>query len=161
MILTSALRILVLSQLLHQTGPLLLWAHLRRRYLYWMPTFAMTGAICLSWRLTLDSDWSESEADGDEVPAMIAEFCALRGDQPMLRYGHIADDDPLANYHHVDVGLDDEQEVEKAIHGLLDTTKRTNVLSEEGYGRLEETVWKHKSVWVLKLGIIRRLKYSR
>jgi hypothetical protein len=36
-----------------------------------------------------DSDWSESEADVDEVPAMVAEVCVLREDQPMLRYGHI------------------------------------------------------------------------
>jgi hypothetical protein len=62
-----------------------------------------------------DSDWSESEADGYEVPAMVAEVCALREDQPILRYGHIGDDDPLADYHRVDVGLDDEHEVEKAI----------------------------------------------
>jgi hypothetical protein len=50
----------------------------------------------------------------------------------------------LADYHHVDVGLDDEQEVEKAIRELLDMTKRAEVLSEEGYERLEAMVWKRK-----------------
>lgn len=80
-------------------------------------------------------------------------------EQPLLRYGHIVDDDPFVDYHHVDVGEDDAREVNTAIEGMMPSmtvfTSRastitmmvmvlaaveTRLLSEAGQARLTKMV---------------------
>jgi hypothetical protein len=60
--------------------------------------------------------------------------------QEYLVYGDIADDDPLIDYHHVEVGKDEPETLRQAVDGMLSNAMNTGILSEAGNAKLKELV---------------------
>jgi hypothetical protein len=72
--------------------------------------------------------------------------------QEYLVYGDIADDDPLIDYHHVEVGKDEPETLRQAVDNMLSNAMNTGILSEAGNAKLKEFVYKHRDIWALKMG---------
>jgi hypothetical protein len=83
-----------------------------------------------------ESDLSASDQGSvDEVSEMIAHLNTLRENPSPLIYGNIADADPLAEYHDVDVGVDNQDDVNDAVQDMIQPALDTNILSAAGEAR--------------------------
>lgn len=91
--------------------------------------------------------WSTQLAQLEGAPAQNADT-----DTPLLRYGHVMDDDPLADYHYVEVGEDDAKELDLGIEEMLSQRQVTHMISDAGQARLSKMVSDYKDILASKLG---------
>jgi hypothetical protein len=52
--------------------------------------------------------------------------------QEYLVYGDIADDDPVIDYHRVEMGKDEPETLRQAVDDMLSNTMNTGIISEAG-----------------------------
>jgi hypothetical protein len=71
--------------------------------------------------------------------------------QEYLVYGDRADDDPLIDFHHLEVGKDEPETLRQAVDGMLSNAINTGIPSEAGNAKLKELVYKHRDIWALKM----------
>lgn len=97
----------------------------------------------------LEEDSSDDEDDdiANEGPEVV--LASLQNAPETLFYGDIPSDDPFDG-DEPDIGVEAEEDLEAAIEAMLERS-RPNV-SQDGFQRLTEIVYKHKKVWALKLG---------
>lgn len=77
-------------------------------------------------------------------------LAALQSSPEYLIYG--PDDDPLSDYHTVEVGREDPGELDAAIEKMLSDAENTKVLSSEGFAELRSMVEEYRHAFAVKLG---------
>jgi hypothetical protein len=83
---------------------------------------------------------------------MIARLNAFRENPSPRIYGNIADADPLVEYHDVDFGFDNEDDVNDAVQDMMQQAIDTNLLSAACEARLRGMMEAYRDIWAVTGG---------
>ena len=80
--------------------------------------------------------------ENDRFSFNLAAFNAEKK-QEYLVYGDIPNDDPLIDYHHVEVGKDEPEILRQAVDDMVSNAMNSGILSEAGNANLKQLVYKN------------------
>lgn len=86
------------------------------------------------------------------VHSLYLSLAVLQSSPEYLIYSQIPDDDPLSDYHTVEVGREDPGELDAAIEKMLKDAGDTKVLTTEGLVELSSMVEEYRHVFAVKMG---------